>query len=244
MLLRRILTIQRVTRTTRTTDSRYANRSYMNRCVAIHSNGTSEVLEFRPKVHQDLRALGYRRFVVRTADGRALSSAVYSRTTPSLWQFSDAAKKLWGRGTGDVLVFDEHGEPVVDGAPESEASMNASATSASSDAAADYSGVDAPGSAESGRATPLSSRTVIDPRHLPEMITRANNLLPASDPRKITPGTVADMLSAAHAIRHVLDGTVNADDSTQRRALADRLDTHARALESYLRAGLADPGRM
>ena len=214
----------------------------MNRCVAIHSNGTSEVLEFKPKVHQDLRGLGYRRFVVRTADGRALSSAVYSRSTPSLWQFSDAAKKLWGRGTGDVLVFDEHGEPVVDGATESEGSMNASATSASS-GGAEYSGVDETENTESGRATPLSSRTVIDPRHLPEMITRANNLLPASDPRKITPGTVADMLSAAHAIRHVLDGTANADDATQRRALADRLDTHARALESYLRAGRPGPGR-
>lgn len=214
----------------------------MNRCVAIHSNGTSEVLEFKPKVHQDLRGLGYRRFVVRTADGRALSSAVYSRTTPSLWQFSDAAKKLWGRGTGDVHVFDEHGEPVVDGAPESDASTNSTVPSASQ-AGSDNPGVDARDSSEFGRTTPLSSRTVIDPRHLPDMITRANNLLPSSDPRKITPATVADMLRAAHAIRHALDGTVDADDATQRRALADRLDTHARALESYLRARSADPGR-
>ncbi len=215
----------------------------MNRCVAIHSNGTSEVLEFKPKVHQDLRGLGYRRFVVRTADGRALSSAVYSRTTPSLWQFSDAAKKLWGRGTGDVHVFDEHGEPVLDGAPESDASMNSSAASASL-AGADDRGADDRTGEDSGRATPLSSRTVIDPRHLPEMITRANNLLSASDPRKITPATVADMLRAAQAIRHAIDGTVDADDAAQRRALADRLDTHARALESYLRTGAADPGRL
>ena len=214
----------------------------MNRCVAIHSNGTSEVLEFKPKVHQDLRGLGYRRFVVRTADERALSSAVYARATPSLWQFSDAAKKLWGKGTGDVHVFDEHGEPVVDGSPETDAAMNLSATSASQ-AVTDDPGLDARENEDSKRATPLSSRTVIDPRHAPELITRANNLLPASDPRKITPATVADMLRAAHAIRHALDGTADADDALQRRALADRLDTHARALESYLRAKRADPGR-
>lgn len=214
----------------------------MIRCVAIHSNGTSEVLEFKPKVHQDLRGLGYRRFVVRTADERALSSAVYSRATPSLWQFSDAAKKLWGRGTGDIHVFDEHGEPVVEGVLESDASGSHAVTSTAR-AGSDDRELDARDSSQSKRQTPLSLRTVIDPNHAPELITRANNLLPASDPRKITPATIADMLRAAHAIRHALDGTAVADDGTDRRALADRLDTHARALESYLRTRSSEPGR-
>lgn len=214
----------------------------MIRCVAIHSNGTSEVLEFKPKVHQDLRGLGYRRFVVRTADERALSSAVYSRATPSLWQFSDAAKKLWGRGTGDIHVFDEHGEPVQEGVPELNASGGRSEASTAR-AGSDDPDLDARDSAESSRPTPVSLRTVIDPRHAPELITRANNLLPESDPRKITPATVADMLRAAQAIRHALDGTAVSEDGTQRRALADRLDKHARALESYLRARSAGPGR-
>jgi hypothetical protein len=85
----------------------------MNRCVAIHINGTSEVLDVQPRLHQELRGLGYRRFVVRTADGRALSSAVYSRRTPSTWQCVDAARKLWGLSSA-VNVFDEHGELLAD----------------------------------------------------------------------------------------------------------------------------------
>jgi hypothetical protein len=85
----------------------------MNRCVAIHINGTSEVLDVQPRLHQELRGLGYRRFVVRTTDRRALSSAVYSRRTPSTWQCVDAARKLWGLSSA-VNVFDEHGELLVD----------------------------------------------------------------------------------------------------------------------------------
>jgi hypothetical protein len=85
----------------------------MNRCVAIHINGTSEILDVQPRLHQELRGLGYRRFVVRTADGRALSSAVYSRRTPSTWQCVDAARKLWGLSSA-VNVFDEHGELMAD----------------------------------------------------------------------------------------------------------------------------------
>ncbi|MDQ6635665.1 MAG: hypothetical protein M3Z10_13025 [Gemmatimonadota bacterium] len=85
----------------------------MNRCVAIHINGMSEILDVQPRLHQELRGLGYRRFVVRTADGRALSSAVYSRRTPSTWQCVDAARKLWGLSAA-VNVFDEHGELMPD----------------------------------------------------------------------------------------------------------------------------------
>jgi hypothetical protein len=85
----------------------------MNRCVAIHINGTSEVLDVQPRLHQELRGLGYRRFVIRTADGRSLSSAVYARRTPSTWQCIDAARKLWGLSS-EVNVFDEHGELITD----------------------------------------------------------------------------------------------------------------------------------
>jgi hypothetical protein len=85
----------------------------MNRCVAIHINGTSEVLDVQPRLHQELRGLGYRRFVIRTADGRALSSAVYARRTPSTWQCVDAARKLWGLSSA-VNVFDEQGEIITD----------------------------------------------------------------------------------------------------------------------------------
>src|SRR3979411_3024478 len=85
--------------------------SVMNRCVAIHSNGTSELIDVQPSVHRELRELGYRRFVIRTADGRSpLVSAVSSRTAPTSWQIGDAARKLWGRNAAAAHVFDEHGE--------------------------------------------------------------------------------------------------------------------------------------
>src|SRR3954471_285480 len=75
----------------------------MNRCVAIHANGTSEVIDVQPRVHRELRGLGYRRFVIRTADGRApLTAAVCARIAPSPWQITDAARRLWGRNTTDV----------------------------------------------------------------------------------------------------------------------------------------------
>jgi hypothetical protein len=99
----------------------------MNRCVAIHINGTSEVLDVQPRLHQELRGLGYRRFVIRTADGRSLSSAVYARRTPSTWQCVDAARKLWGLSSA-VNVFDEQGELISD--------MSASASVAVVDATA------------------------------------------------------------------------------------------------------------
>jgi hypothetical protein len=99
----------------------------MNRCVAIHINGTSEVLDVQPRLHQELRGLGYRRFVIRTADGRSLSSAVYARRTPSTWQCVDAARKLWGLSSA-VDVFDEQGELITDmSASGSVAVLNATA---------------------------------------------------------------------------------------------------------------------
>jgi hypothetical protein len=41
---------------------------------------------------------------------------VYSRHTPSSWQFTDAARKLWGLSSA-VNVFDEQGELVSDATP-------------------------------------------------------------------------------------------------------------------------------
>jgi hypothetical protein len=219
----------------------------MQRCVAIHANGTSEVLEFRPQLHQELRRLGYRRFVVRTADGRALSSAVYARTTPSTWQFSDAAKRLWGI-TGDVQAIDETGELVTDPLtppdgnpvippPASETRVAQPAFAEGADVAVKKAGV--------GRETPDSSprletpatapraKTRVDPRQLPELIARANHSLPDTDPRKITPALVNDLAAAARALRSRADAQ-GAGELAE--LLACRLETHARALATYLRA--------
>jgi hypothetical protein len=210
----------------------------MIRCVAIHANGTSEVLEFRPQVHQELRHLGYRRFVVRTADGRALSSAVYARTTPSTWQFSDAAKKLWGLA-GEVQALDEHGEPVTDtltpanGIASVPSGIHARVTQPAS---GEGKGASAVRMAGVDRETPARSKTRIDPSQLPELIARANHSLPETDPRKITRSLVGDLLRAARAIRLDLDvGPGAPGGASDRRDLADRLDAYARALDSYLR---------
>ncbi len=84
----------------------------MNRCVVIHRTGMSEVQDVQPVVHQKLRGLEYRRFVVeltRDVDGRVKTGAVYSQAAPSGWQVGDAAKKLWGRGSGSIRVFDDDG---------------------------------------------------------------------------------------------------------------------------------------
>jgi hypothetical protein len=220
----------------------------MQRCVAIHVNGTSEVLEFRPQVHQDLRRLGYRRYVVQTADRRALSSAVYARVQPSSWQFSDAAKKLWGL-TSDVKVFDDQGEPVRDTlTPVSSAAIPPRAeTRVPQSAFVDGSG-DTVRKAGVGRETPATSRegvaielplqprTRVDPRQVPELIARANHSLPDVDARKISRAMVADLQRAARAIRLTADEGLSAGmDDGEQRALADRLESHARALGSYLR---------
>ena len=218
----------------------------MNRCVAIHANGTSEVLEFQPQVHQELRGLGYRRFVVRTADGRALASAVYARTTPSSWQFSDAAKKLWGL-TGDVQVFDEQGDPVTDtltpagGSPAVSPNAETRVAQPTFVEGKDASAVQKAGV---GQETPSRPKTRVDPRQLPELIARANHSLPEADPRKLTRGMVGDLVRAAREMRLMLgEGPPAPADETGRRALADRLDIHARALGSYLRPNADDAKR-
>ena len=220
----------------------------MQRCVAIHANGTSEVLEFRPKVHQELRRLGYRRFVVRTADGRALSSAVYARTTPSNWQFNDAAKRLWGL-TSEVQVFDDQGEPLTDtltpaaGTAAIPANAETRVAQPAFAEGRDDAGVRKAGV---GRETPGASaaqpRTRIDPRQVPELIARANHALADADPRKITWSMLEDFAGAARAIRLELRaGALAPGEASERRALADRIETHARALSSYLHPRAESP---
>jgi hypothetical protein len=181
----------------------------MNRCVAIHINGTSEVIDVQPKVHRELRGLGYRRFVIRTADGRSpLASAVYSRTTPTRWQISDAARKLWGRNTEAVQVFDEHGEPLAhDGSePLTTGEMKV---------------IDAPIAA--ARPTPFGGQAVIPPPSAPASRASAASELPA------------DLRLAAREIRGLLASRpVGLKEANQLRALADRLEAHAQTLEAQL----------
>ena len=180
----------------------------MNRCVAIHANGTSEVLDIHPARHQELRGLGYRRFVVRTADDRSLSTAVYARGTPSSWQFAEAAKKVWGRRATSVQIFDEQGEPVTDALPAPATPLPMERTIAQTPR---VDGQPTP-------ATPMAAVDAVAPRHAP-----------------VTREMTADLRRAAHEIRLNLgDWLYGEGDLNERRAFADRLDAHVRALESLL----------
>lgn len=89
----------------------------MYRCVVLHRNGTSELQEVQPAVHQKLRHLEYKRYVVefvRDADGISSTAPLYCQFPPSSWQASNAAKQLWGRHSGTVRLFDEDGHLVQD----------------------------------------------------------------------------------------------------------------------------------
>jgi hypothetical protein len=89
----------------------------MYRCVVLHRNGTSELQEVQPALHQKLRHLEYKRFVVefvRDADGISSTAPLYCQFAPSSWQASNAAKQLWGRHSGTVRLFDEDGHLVQD----------------------------------------------------------------------------------------------------------------------------------
>jgi len=89
----------------------------MYRCVVLHRNGTSELQEVQPAVHQKLRHLEYKRFVVefvRDSDGLSSTAPLYCQFSPSSWQASNAAKQLWGRHSGTVRLFDEDGHLVQD----------------------------------------------------------------------------------------------------------------------------------
>lgn len=195
----------------------------MNRCVAIHVNGTSEVIDVQPRVHRELRGLGYRRFVIRTADGRSpLTSAIYSRGIPSTWQIGDAARKLWGRNTTAVHVFDEDGEPLAhDGSPGiSTGEMRV---------------IDAPITERPTPATPT-----------PAMRTPARASTPATSmpapvdaaaaspapPSPVTKEMLDDLRAAAREIRGLLASRpVGLEEANALRALADRLEVWARMLE-------------
>lgn len=89
----------------------------MYRCVVLHRNGTSELQEVQPALHQKLRHLEYKRYVVefvRDADGISSTAPLYCQFPPSSWQASNAAKQLWGRRSGAVRLFDEDGHLVQD----------------------------------------------------------------------------------------------------------------------------------
>jgi hypothetical protein len=190
----------------------------MNRCVAIHSNGTSEVVDVHPRVHRELRGLGYRRFVIRTADGRSpLASAVYSRSTPTTWQITDAARKLWGRNTDAVHVFDEHGEPLAhDGSPP----LTASEMHVIDEAVID------------ARPTPPIGTAVVPEAPASSALSSTIAAVTAA----VTPGMLLDFRLAAREIRGLLASRpVSLAEATQLRALADRLEAHAQSLETRVR---------
>ena len=89
----------------------------MYRCVVLHRNGTSELQEVLPALHQKLRHLEYKRYVVefvRDSDGISSTAPLYCQFAPSSWQASNAAKQLWGRRSGSVRLFDEDGHLVQD----------------------------------------------------------------------------------------------------------------------------------
>jgi hypothetical protein len=189
----------------------------MNRCVAIHSNGTSEVIDVHPRVHRELRGLGYRRFVIRTADGRSpLASAVYSRATPTTWQITDAARKLWGRNTDSVHVFDEQGEPLAhDGSPP----LTASEMHVIDEAVID------------ARPTPAIGSVAIPETSTPS----ASPSVAGAVAPLVTPGLLLDLRLAAREIRGLLASRpVGLTEANQLRALADRLEGHALTLEVQL----------
>ena len=182
----------------------------MNRCVAIHANGTSELIDVQPRVHRELRGLGYRRFVIRTADGRSpMTSVIYCRVAPTAWQITDAARKLWGRNTTAVQVFDDHGEPLAhEGlAPMTTGEMRV---------------IDAP-----------VTEQVAPPR--PSAPAPALSSSPAAGGPSTRSAIVDDVRRAAREIRGLLAARpVSMAEADALRALADRLDSHARTLESLL----------
>jgi hypothetical protein len=193
----------------------------MNRCVAIHSNGTSEVIDVHPRVHRDLRGLGYRRFVIRTADGRSpLASAVYARVTPTTWQITDAARKLWGRNTNAVHVFDEHGEPLAhDGSPP----LTASEMHVIDEAVID------------ARPTPPIGTVVVPEAPTPGAVAAGTRPATPALPPAFTPSLGLDLRLAAREIRGLLASRpVGLTEATQLRALADRLEAHAQSIEGQL----------
>jgi hypothetical protein len=122
----------------------------MYRCVVLHRNGTSELQEVQPALHQKLRHLEYKRFVVefvRDSDGISSTAPLYCQFSPSSWQAQSAAKQLWGRHSGAVRLFDEDGHLVQDAMATAGTPFQGSATIASSQASsAQASSASGPGS--------------------------------------------------------------------------------------------------
>jgi len=193
----------------------------MNRCVAIHVNGTSEVIDVQPRVHRELRGLGYRRFVIRTADGRSpLTSAIYSRGIPSTWQIGDAARKLWGRNTTAVHVFDEDGEPLAhDGTP---------GITTGEMRVIDAPITERPTPAMSTPAIPTPPRASTPARSMSAPVAAP----PAPPESPVTKEMLDDLRAGAREIRGLLASRpVGLEEANALRALADRLETWARMLE-------------
>lgn len=195
----------------------------MNRCVAIHVNGTSEVIDVQPRVHRELRGLGYRRFVIRTADGRSpLTSAIYSRGIPSTWQIGDAARKLWGRNTTAVHVFDEDGEPLAhDGSP---------GISTGEMRVIDAPITERPTPATPTPAMPTPARASTPATSMPAPVDAL--VAPPAPPSPVTKEMLDDLRAAAREIRGLLASRpVGLEEANALRALADRLEVWARMLE-------------
>jgi hypothetical protein len=193
----------------------------MNRCVAIHSNGTSEVIDVQPRVHRELRGLGYRRFVIRTADGRSpLTSAIYARAVPSTWQIGDAARKLWGRNTTAVHVFDEDGEPLAhDGSP---------GMTTGEMRVIDAPITERPTPPAATPAQPTSARASTPASSMPASVDGA----PPPPTSPVTKEMLDDLRAGAREIRGLLASRpVGLEQANELRALADRLEVWARMLE-------------
>jgi hypothetical protein len=146
----------------------------MYRCVVLHRNGTSELAEVQPALHQKLRHLEYKRYVVefvRDSDGLSVTAPLYCQFAPSSWQASSAAKQLWGRQSGTVRLFDEDGHLVQD-------SMASGGTPYQGSAAVPAVPTGAPGSPATSNAAapPVASHAPGAPRITREDVELVNAL--------------------------------------------------------------------
>jgi hypothetical protein len=130
----------------------------VNRSVIIHRNGSTEVRDVNPTLHQQLRGLAYRRFVLKFAralDGVTMTSAVYAHLPPSSWQVTTAAELIWGRVRGVTGVYDDEGHQ-----------LNADDESASPTRPATGSNAVVPSTTSSSATAPPASTPASAPRRL------------------------------------------------------------------------------
>jgi hypothetical protein len=147
----------------------------MYRCVVLHRNGTSELEEVQPALHQKLRHLEYKRFVVefvRDSDGLSVTAPLYCQFAPSSWQASSAAKQLWGRQSGTVRLFDEDGHLVQDSMASGGTPYQGSAAIPAAPTGSAPGSTVTPGAAGS----PVTSHALGDPRFTREDVELVNAL--------------------------------------------------------------------